>query len=206
MQVRWQRDPVTLYGAITQGTIGDPRLSDDNGGPQLAARVVYAPHPVIVVGGSVAAGPYLAADLAPVLPGPPALRSHRQEAYGADVELSRDRWLLRGELVWNRWGQPAFQGDPIRDLDATASMLEARYKLWPGLYAAGRIEHLGFSHIPTTTQGLVTWDANVTRLELGGGWTVHRHVLLKAVWQRNRRDGGRVRASDLGAFQVVTWF
>ncbi len=141
-----------------------------------------------------------------MLPGPPAIRSHRQEAYGADVELSRDRWLLRSEFVWNRWGQPAFEGDPIRDLDATASMLEARYKLWPGLYAAGRIEHLGFSHIPTTTQGLVTWDADVTRLELGGGWTVHRQVLLKAVWQRNRRDGGRVRASDLGAFQVVTWF
>jgi hypothetical protein len=206
VQVRWQRDPVTLYGAITQGTLGDPRLSDDNGGPQLAARAVYAPHPVIVVGGSVAAGPYLAADLTSVLPGPPTLRSHRQEAYGADVELSRDRWLVRGELVWNRWGQPAFQGDPIRDLDAMASMLEARYRLWPGLYAAGRIEHLGFSDIPTTTQGLVTWDADVTRLELGGGWTVHRHVLLKAVWQRNRRDGGRVRASDLGAFQVVTWF
>ena len=32
------------------------------------------------------------------------------------------------------------------------------------------------------------------------------HVLLKGVWQCNRRDGGRVRASDLGAVQVVTWF
>jgi hypothetical protein len=46
----------------------------------------------------------------------------------------------------------------------------------------------------------------VRRFELGAGWTVWRHVLLKGVWQRNRRDGGRVRASDLGAVQVVTWF
>ena len=206
VQVRWQRDPLTVYGAITQGTIGDPRLGDDNGGPQLAARVVYTPHPMVSVGGSAAAGPYLARSLTPVLPGPLTLRSYRQAAYGADAEVSRDRWLVRGELVWNRWGQPGYQLQPRRDLDALATMIEARYKLWPGIYAAGRVDRLGFSDIPTTTEGIVSWDADVTRLEFGAGWTVHRHVLLKAVWQRNRRDGGRVRASDLGAVQVVTWF
>jgi hypothetical protein len=206
VQVRWQHDPVTVYGAITQGTIGDPRLSDDNGGAQLAARATYSPHPAVVLGGSVASGPYLAKSLTPVLPGPPGLKSYRQQAYGADLELSRDRWLVRSELVWNRWGQPAFDGDPTRNLDASAAMLEARYKLWPGLYAAGRLDRLGFSDIPTDSFGVVTWDADVWRLELGGGWTVRRHLLLKAVWQRNRRDGGRVRASDIGAFQVVTWF
>jgi hypothetical protein len=206
LQVRWQRDPVTVYGAVTQGTIGDPRLSDDNGGPQLAARVVYTPHPVLSVGGSVAAGPYLVHDLTSALPGPLSLKSYRQQAYGADAEVSRDRWLVRGEMVWNRWGQPAYDGTPRRDLDALAGMAEARVTLWPGLYAAGRVERLGFSEIPTTTDGMIGWDADVSRLELGGGWHVHRHVLVKAVWQRNRRDGGRVRASDLGAVQVVTWF
>ena len=42
-------------------------------------------------------------------------------------------------------------------------MVEARYKLWPGLYAAGRVDRLGFSRIPTDTLGVVTWDADVTR-------------------------------------------
>ena len=205
VQVRWQRDPVTVYGAVTQGTIGDPRLSDDNGGAQLAGRVVYAPHPAVAVGGSVASGPYLAESLTPVLPGASSLTSYRQEAYGADVEVSRDRWLVRGEFVWNRWGQPAFEGDPTRPLEARATMIEARYTLVPGFYVAGRAERLDFSHVETS-RGLLTWDANVQRLELGGGWRAHRRVLLKAVWQRNRRDGGRVRASDLGAMQVVTWF
>ena len=206
VQVRWQHDPWTMIGAITQGTIGDPRLSDDNGGPQLAGRVVYTPHPIVSIGGSVAAGPYLARALTDVLPGPEGLRSHRQEAYGADAEVSRSRWLVRSELVWNRWGQPAYEPDPKRDLDAMGAMVEARYKLWPGLYVAGRVDHLGFSRLQTTTLGTPTWDADVTRLELGGGWTIHRHVLLKAVWQRNRRDGGRPRGSDLGAVQVAAWF
>ena len=205
LQVRWQRDPVTVYGAVTQGTIGDPRLSDDNGGPQVSGRVVVAPHPVIALGASVADGPYLARGLSSRLPGPGGLRSHRQRAVGGDVELSRDRWLVRGEVVWNRWNQPAFDGASVRDLDALGSMLEMKYRLWPGLYAAGRVERLGFSDVATTL-GPRAWDAPVTRLEVGGGWAVRRQLLLKAVWQRNRREGGRVRASDLGAVQVVAWF
>ena len=205
VQLRWQRDPVTLYGAVTQGTLGNPQLSDDNGGVQVAARGVYTPHPVLSLGASVASGPYLARDVTAAIPATRTLRSYRQEAYGADAELSRDRWVVRGEMIWNRWAQPAFEGAPVRPLDARASMIEARYTLWPGVYAAGRAERLDFSPITTST-GPVTWDAEVTRLELGGGWTVHRHVLLKAVWQRNRRDGGRPPASDIGAMQVVTWF
>lgn len=205
VQVRWQRDPVTLYGSVTQGTLGDPRLSDDNGGAQVAGRLVYAPHPVVTLGASAARGAYLARSLTPWLPGQDSLRSHRQEAYGADVELSRDRWLVRSEVVWNRWQQPAYEGTPVRDLDALAALIEGRYRIWPGVYAAARVDRLGFSSIPTTL-GLVGWDADVTRVEVGGGWAVHRHVLLKAVWQRNRREGGRVRASDLGAVQVITWF
>ncbi len=205
LQVRWQRDRVTLYGALTQGTLGNPRLSDDNGGPQLAARVAYAPHPVVSLGASVASGPYLARSLTASLPGPGRLRRHRQRAYGGDVELSRDRWLIRGEAVWNRWEQPAFGAQAVRDLSVTAAMVEARYKLWPGVYAAGRVDRLAFSTIATSL-GPLTWDADVRRVELGGGWTVRRHVLVKAAWQRNRRDGGRVRASDLGVVQVVAWF
>jgi hypothetical protein len=42
----------------------------------------------------------------------------------------------------------------------------------------------------------------VTRVEVGVGWTPIRHVLLKASWQHNWRDGGRVRENDLVAGQV----
>ena len=50
------------------------------------------------------------------------------------------------------------------------------------------------------------WDAPVTRVELGAGWSVRRHVLLKASWQHNWRDGGRVRENDLVAAQVLLWY
>lgn len=206
VQARWQGRQVTLYGALTQGSLADPRLDDDNGRPQVAARIVYAPHPIVTVGASAARGAYLRESLTPSLPADARIGQYHQQALGADVELSRDQWIVRAEVLRNRWEQPAFGAATSRDLDATAAYVEGRYKLWPGVYVAARADHLGFSRLSTTERGVVPWDAPVRRLELGAGWFAHRHVLLKAVWQRNRRDGGRVRASDLGALQVVTWF
>ena len=205
VQVRWQRNPVTLYGALTQGTLGDPRLSDDNGGAQAAGRIVFTPHPMLALGASAASGPYLSESLAAVVPEGRRVTGYRQDAYGADVEVSRDRWLLRGEVLWNRWAQPATGTDPVRRLGARGAMVEGRYTIVPGVYIAARADRLDFSRV-ATREGAVTWDADVWRLEAGGGWRPHRHLLLKAVWQRNRRDGGRIRARDLGALQVVTWF
>jgi hypothetical protein len=206
VQARWQGSTVTVYGALTQGSLADPRLDDDNGRPQVAGRVVYAPHPMIAVGGSAARGAYLRRDLAPALPDGAPVTDYEQQALGADVEISRDQWIVRAEVLHNNWEQPAFGPATSRDLGATAVYVEGRYKLRPGLYVAARGDRLAFSRISTADAGLVTWDAPVDRVEVGVGWSPFRYVLVKTVWQRNRRDGGRVRASDLGAVQVVTWF
>lgn len=207
VQVRWLRGPFTALGAVTQGTLGDPRLSADNGAAQVASRFVYAPHPVVTLGVSGASGPYLQeAVIAPLLPPGASMRRYRQDAVGADVEVSRDRWLIRAEGVRSAWGQPVLSGaSDRRVLGATAGMVEGRYALGPGLYVAARVDRLDFSRI-ASTGGMVTWDAPVSRLEAGVGWTIRRHLLVKAAWQRNRRDGGVVRASDLGLMQVVAWF
>ena len=44
------------------------------------------------------------------------------------------------------------------------------------------------------------------RLEAGLGYAVTRQVLVKAVYQHNRRDGGYMRANDLVAVQAAMWF
>lgn len=206
VQARWQGSTVTAYGALTQGSLGDPRLDDDNGRAQVAARVVYAPHPLLTIGASAARGAYLRRDLTRSLPDGARVTDYHQQALGADVELSRDQWIVRAEILRNRWDQPAFGPLTSRDLDATAAFVEGRYRLGPGLYVAARADRLDFSRVRTTRAGLVTWDAPVDRVEAGVGWSPFRHLLLKVVWQRNRREGGRVRASDLGAVQVVAWF
>jgi len=83
-----------------------------------------------------------------------------------------------------------------------------RYKLAPGLYAAARFDHLGFSTLTgSPAQGTLPWDAPTTRVEIGGGWSVQRNLVFKLSYQRNTRDGGPLlRVANLGAAQVVYWW
>ena len=58
----------------------------------------------------------------------------------------------------------------------------------------------------TGSTGTNDWDADVTRLEIGGGYSIWRNLLVKASFQRNVRDGGRVRRLNIGSLQTVFWF
>ena len=44
------------------------------------------------------------------------------------------------------------------------------------------------------------------RLEAGLGYSPQRHVLLKAVYQHDRRDDGRLRPLGIAAGQVLLWY
>jgi hypothetical protein len=204
VQVRLGREPLSLAVAVTQGTLGYPLVTDDNGGKQLSGRVVWTPSPAVVAGASGATGEFLAREVQDVLPAG-ARGTYRQEALGLDLQWSAGYWILRAEAVWSRWHVPALEATRIEDpLPALGLYAEARYKLRAGLFVAGRVERLGFGEIDSAA-GRCTWDAPVTRVEAGAGWSPWRHLLLKASWQHNWRDGGRVRENDLVAGQVVLW-
>jgi hypothetical protein len=113
---------------------------------------------------------------------------------------------VRAEAVFSEWKVPAV-GMPVIDtpLRALGTYVEGRYKVRPGLYVAARADHLGFSEV-TGTLGPQTWDAPVTRIEVGGGYSIQRNLLLKLSCQHNTRDGGRVTRSTLAAAQLQFWF
>ena len=186
--------------AVTQGTLSSPRVRDDNGGKQVSGRVAWKPVVGLVLGASGARGDYLSRDVVDALP--PERRGHyAQQAWGLDLEYSRDRWILRSEAIWSRWQTPIL----ARSLGALGLTVEGRCKVQPGLYAAARLDHLGFTRIDGPA-GPLTWDAPVWRIETGIGYVPVRHVLAKAAYQHNWRDGGRVRAQALLTTQLVLWF
>ena len=91
-------------------------------------------------------------------------------------------------------------------LGAVATSVEGRYKIIPGLFAAARFDHLGFSEI-TGTSATQPWDAPVTRVEIGAGYSIQRNLLVKIAYQRDTRDGGRLPTTgNLPAIQVMYWF
>ncbi len=205
VQARLGRAPLSLAVALTQGSPSHPRVRDDNGGKQLALRLAWQPGPGLVLGVSGARAQFLDDAVGALLP-PPAQRPYRQHAAGVDAEWSRGYWLVRAEGVFSRWRLPALDQTRIESpLAARGGYLEARYKLRPGLYAAARAERLTMSEVDTAA-GPQTWDAPVTRFEAGLGYSPLRRLLLKASWQHNRRDGGRVLESDLFAVQVAAWY
>ena len=124
--------------------------------------------------------------------------------WGGDAEYSRDYYLIRAETIVSRWTIPAVVGIGS-PLGAVATSIEGRYKVLPGLYGAARLDHLVFSSV-TGSQGPQTWDAPVTRLELGGGYSLQRNLLLKLSYQLNWRDTERVPTENLVAAEVVFWF
>ena len=201
VQARVGSDRAEVMAAVTTGTLSSPRVEDDNDGKQVCARAALRPVAGLVFGASAARGAY-AADEATAGTGVSA-SDLRQRAYGLDAEYSRGYWLVRGEVVWSRWDVPAIAeprvAGPVR---ARAVSVEGRYKILPGLYAAARVDHLGFSRLGSG----VAWDAPVFRFEGGGGYYIRRRVLLKAVYQHNRRDSGAVRSLDLVAGQLLAWF
>jgi hypothetical protein len=196
---------VSVAAAVTNGTTSNPRVSDDNSGKQVAVRMTAAPAAGFIVGGSFARGEFLSRRVRALL-ATDRDYTYAQRAYGADVEYSRDHWIVRAEGILSEWQMPLTSGDRHRiPLRAHGTSVEGRYTFFPGVYGAARVDYLGFSRIAGTTRA-DEWDAPVTRVEIGGGYYLQRNLVARVSAQRNRRDGGRVSSATFVAGQLLYWF
>jgi hypothetical protein len=199
-----QRADATV--AITTGTLSDPRVTDNNSGKQVVGRIEARPVTGLVVGGSGARGPFVSDMVARLAVGGDS-SDFTQTAWGGDAEYSRGYYLVRIETIVSDWRLPQVNAPLLTlPLRAVSTSIEGRYKIIPGLYAAARLDHLGFSEI-TGSSATQPWDAPVTRVEIGGGYSIQRNLIVKVAYQHNRRDGGRLATTGkLPAVQVMYWF
>lgn len=192
---------LTVTAAITNGSPSNPRVSDDNSGKQLALRVSATPATGLILGSSFARGQFLSRRVLDVIARTDA-SSFVQRAYGADAEYSRDRWLARADAVLSAWDLPA---TPTLALRALAVGVEGRLTVVPGLYGAGRAEHLAFNRVAGSSR-TIAWEAPVSRLEIGAGYYLQRNLVAKLSVQHNWRDGTRVSHARFIATQLLFWF
>jgi hypothetical protein len=206
VQVHGVDGMVEWTGALTVGSLSDPRVDENNGGRQLAGRVVFRPSPALVLGVSAARGAWLDRTLDGSLPSGVSTADARQTAIAGDIEYSAGPVLVRSEVMRSSWTLPLDATPAVtRPLVARSVLVEGRYKVIPGLALAARGERLDFNLVQSATR-VLTWEAPTWRLEAGPSVTVTRNVVLKAAWQRNRRDGGRVRGDTLVAARLIYWF
>ena len=193
-------------GSVTAGSLSDPRFRDNNSGRQIAGRVIARPHVAFAFGASASRGAWLNRNIDDAVASADAGDRSRQIAFGGDAEYSAGRLLVRGEAIRSTWAMPAITTLQLTEpLIATSMLVESRVKIVPGLYVAVRGERIDFSWI-TGVQGPNTWEARTWRIETGAGYSLMRNLQLKASWQRNDRNGGRVRRDSLVAGQVLYWF
>lgn len=196
---------VDWTGSITAGSLSDPRFHDNNRGRQVAGRAVVKPVAAIAIGVSASRGDWVNRALEEPLVDASSNRA-RQTAFGGDMEYSAGPFLVRGEAIRSMWQLPMFGSLQLEDpLVAISSLIEGRYKLKPGLYVALRGDRLDFSKIHGE-RGFADWEAQTWRIETGFGYSLTRNIMFKGSFQRNGRDGGRVRKDSLVAAQVNYWF
>ena len=216
IQVTHGWDLLTVTGAVTTGSVSNPRVSEDNGGKQIATRAEVRPLAGLVIGSSFARGEFVSRHAASAAGARDA--SFDQRADGLDLEYSRSHWLLRGDAVLSRWHVPMV-GDTasvsggmsthapayVAALRALALSVEGRYTFLPGAYAAARVEHLGFNRI-TGSRGPQEWDAPVKRVEIGGGYYLQRNLVARVSWQHNDRETSRFNRGRYVSGQLLFWF
>jgi hypothetical protein len=207
VQLHAATETISATASVTAGTVSNPLFHDDNTGKQLAGRLEVKALPGLVAGTSLARGPFVADSAVHAAGADGRGVAYTQTAWGADVEYSRDYYLVRAETILSAWRVPFARQPEMTDaLRAFAASVEGRYKIQPGVYAAARIDHLGFSDVAGTA-GIGPWEAPVTRFEVGGGLSLQRNLLLKGSYLRNVRSGGRLLpVANQVATQIVYWF
>ena len=198
----WKFMDVTA--GVTNGTASHPLVADDNHGKQVATRVVAHLSPGFVVGTSFARGAFVSRG-ALTAAGLPDTADYPQRAVGVDGAYQAGHLVLRGEAIESSWRLPLRDTASSLDLRSAAVSLEAKYAFLPGAYAAARAERLTFNRV-TGNQRTDTWDAPVSRIEIGGGYYIQRNLIGRASLQFNDRSGGRVTSARLAAVQLLYWF
>ncbi len=190
---------VEATASVTAGSLSHPVFRENNSGKQLAARVSVKPAIGLVAGVSASRAPYVTSSSAAAANA--VASDFVQTAFGADLEYSRQHYLVRVEALSAAYDLATIEPR----LRALATMVEGRYKLTPRIHVAARLDHLGFNTIagPTRTDA---WEAPVTRWEVGGGYALQRNANLRLSVQHNTRDGGRVRRMTALSTQLLYWF
>ena len=188
---RGQSTSSDATASVTTGTLANPLVGDDNAGRQVAGRVALRP---------VAGPDRRRVGRARTVRRRPTrctcagvnadAGSFTQTAWGADVEYSRDYYLRRFETIVSDWRLPLIDRPSTAAARARRSSKDATR--FGRASTSRRASIISASAESSGLRRDDRWDAPVTRLEVGGGYSLQRNLLLKAAYQHNTR-GRRTR-------------
>jgi hypothetical protein len=199
---------VDLAAAVTRGAPARPVVKETNSGLQYSGRAGLMFPEGVTVGLSAARGEWIdqtVLDLKPLASGV----TTTETVVGADASVERGHWIVRAEAMHVGFGLPIANAPTFTSpVNANVGFIEARYRFLSRWQVAARAEKLTFSTVRGTLfSGEATpWDAGVSRLEGTAGLRVTRTIELRAGYQYNWRDAGRVKKLGFPTMQLLYWF
>ena len=213
--------PVTLYGLPgVQAEVSshklDGRIQVTSGSPSNPLSLSHAPqYAQWVLGGGYTIrqglrvgisgfrGPYLAPGVAPLLPAGTSVRSFPASGLGLEVQWARGHWTTSGEWQRFQYNLPGFTQAP----SVLSMYAESKRTLTPRLYLAGRAGWLKPGGAQDTTGASSRqFSPSIASYELGAGWWVNRHQLLKASYEWLRIEHLAGTQTNVLGVQFVTTF
>jgi len=213
--------PVSLYGlpgiqAEVSSHRVDGRIQVTSGSPSDPLSLSHTPQYVQwVLGGGYTIrqgwrvgisgfrGPYLAPELAPLLPVGTSVRAYPASGLGLEMQWARGHWSASGEWQRFQYDLPGFTQAP----SLISTYGEAKRILTPRLYVAGRAGWLQPGEAADAS-GVSTnqFAPSIASYELGGGWWLNRHQLLKASYEWLRIQHLPGTQTNVLGVQFVTTF
>lgn len=205
-EAQWRAGRFDAAGAITRGSPAVPGVLEGTRGLAVSGRMAVTAASGLTIGVSAARGPWIHRGVLATVAEPMRNRDG-QTLVGTDVEYGLGRLLVRGEWIRSAFEIPAVAAPMVsKPLVASSGFAEARYRWRPRWQTAVRVERLGFSTIENVLGALAPWDAPVQRVEAIVGYRAARNLEIRAGWQHDWRQGGRVRTRGMPAMQVLYWF
>lgn len=208
IEAHWSNDLIDLAGSVTRGAPAYPVVKETNSGVQWAGRAALAIPAGLTIGLSGARGQWIdrsVLDLKPIATGV----STSQSVIGTDASFEAGHLILRGEYMHVAFGLPVASVPTFTTpVTADTGFLEGRYRFLARWQIAARVERLTFSKVQGTLfSGAPTpWDAPVRRVETTAGLRLAPTIELRAGYQYNWRDAGRVLKLGFPTVQLLYWF
>ncbi len=213
--------PVTLYGlpgveTDFSGHRLDARLQITSGSPSNPLSLSHAPEYAqwsagggytirqgFRVGISGFRGPYLDPSVAALLPLGTSVRDFPASGIGIDVQWARGHWSASGE--WQRfwYDYPNFTAAP----SIASTYVEGKRTLSPRFFVAGRAGwYTPGGATDVTGDSTSQFAGSIASYELGGGWWLNRHELVKGSYEWLKIEHLTGDRTNVVGIQFVTTF
>jgi hypothetical protein len=170
------KEKIDIQAGLYNSSVSNPYMVNHVERFNVAARVGVRPIMGMTMGFSFSDGPYMSKeDMAHV-----NVSDADQTVYDIDFSFERGHLSFFSEATFSSWRVPRIN----EDVKVNSYYAEGKFKFHPRYFLAARMAQMFFSEIEIGDEKL-TWDNNVSRLEMSLGYYIERETLAKIILQKN---------------------